>query len=430
MQLPISPKTTVLIIFAAVYLFLILSRHYRALALWIGVILLLIAGRTSPGSMLSDINWNVIGIFAGTLVLAELFILSKVPARMAAILVDRSATVGMAILWICALTSFISAFVENVATVLIVAPIALEISRRLRVSPVSFLIALAICSNLQGTATLIGDPPSMILAAYQKMSFNDFFFLHGRPGIFFAVQLGAVLSFVVLYLLFRRFKQPVEQIAVEKVETWTPTILLGLMVICLAGSSSLDPDFRYLGGAICLFFGLLGLIHRGLRDRGSGQKASRRVLREYDLETTFFLAGIFVMVGALARVGLIEELARLIQSITGGSAFWAYTMIVWISVLFSAFVDNVPYLTAMIPVAAVLSGGLGIQPQLLVFGLLIGSCLGGNITPIGASANIVAVGLLRRQGHHVSFWEFVKIGLPFTLAATLGSYLFVLWVWG
>ena len=429
MQLPISPKTTVLIVFAAVYLFLILSRHHRALTLWIGVALLLILGRVSPGGMLTDINWNVIGIFAGTLVLAELFILSGVPARMATILVDRSSTVGMAILWICALTSFISAFVENVATVLIVAPIALEISRRLKVSPVSFLIALAISSNLQGTATLIGDPPSMILAAYQKMSFNDFFFLQGKPGIFFAVQLGAVLSFVVLYFLFRKFNQRVEQIPVKPVETWTPTILLALMVVCLAGASSLDPDFRYLGGAICLFFGLLGLIHRARRDRGTSQGRCRRVLREYDLETTFFLAGIFVMVGALTRVGLITDLARSIQSITGGSTFWAYTMIVWVSVLFSAFVDNVPYLTAMIPVAAVLSRSLGIPPQLLVFGLLIGSCLGGNVTPIGASANIVAVGLLRRQGYHVSFWEFVKIGLPFTLAATLGSYLFVLWVW-
>ncbi len=430
MSLPIPPKTTVLIVFSAVYLFLVLSRRHRALALWVGVTLLLVFGRVTLGGLVSDINWNVIGIFAGTLVMAELFIHSKVPARLAAILVDRSGTVGIAILWVCALTSFISAFVENVATVLIVAPIALELSRRLKISPVTFLIALAISSNLQGTATLIGDPPSMILAGYQKMSFNDFFFLGGKPGIFFAVQLGALLSFVVLYLLFRRFKQPIRQIEVERVETWFPTLLLTLMVVCLAGSSSLDPDFRYLGGVICIFFGLLGLVHQFLRDRRKDQRQRcRQVLKEYDLETTFFLAGIFVMVGALTRVGLIGDLARGIQLITGDSVFWAYTIIVWGSVLFSAFVDNVPYLTAMIPVAAMLSQGLGIPPQLLIFGLLIGSCLGGNITPIGASANIVAVGLLRREGYHVSFGEFVKIGLPFTLAATLGSYLFVLWVW-
>ena len=430
MSLPIPPKAFVLVVFCAVYLFLILSRRHRALALWIGVAILFIFGRTTLASLVSDINWNVIGIFAGTLVLAELFIHSRVPARLAAILVDRSATVGIAVLWICALTSFISAFVENVATVLIVAPIALELARRLKVSPVSFLIALAISSNLQGTATLIGDPPSMILAGYQKMSFNDFFVLQGKPGIFFAVQLGAILSFVVLYFIFRKFSQPVRKIPVEPVESWFPTGLLVLMVVGLAMASFLDPGFRYLGGVICLFFGLVGLLFQYVRDRREGRYRWWQVLREYDLETTFFLAGIFVMVGALARVGLIDDLARSIQSITGGSSFWAYTIIVWASVLFSAFVDNVPYLTAMVPVAAVLSRGLGIPPQLLVFGLLIGSCLGGNITPIGASANIVSVGLLRREGYHVSFWEFVRIGLPFTLAATLGSYLFILWIWG
>ena len=430
MTLPLEPKTIVLAVFCLVYLFLILSRHYRALALWIGIGLLILFGQITPGHILSDINWNVIGIFAGTLVLAELFILSNVPARLAALLVGRSATVGVAVLWICVLTSVISAFVENVATVLIVAPIALEISRRLRISPVSFLIALAISSNLQGTATLIGDPPSMILAAYQKMSFNDFFFLHGKPGIFFAVQLGAVLSFLVLYLIFRKYRQPVDAIEVTPVNTWVPTVLLGLMIVCLAGASSLDPNFTFLGGVICVVFALLGLAHQHRRDRARQDDGCRRTLRAYDVETTFFLAGIFVMVGALVRVGLIEDLARFIQSLTGGSAFWAYTIIVWASVLFSAFVDNVPYLTAMIPVAAMLSQGLGIPPQLMVFGLLIGSCLGGNITPIGASANIVAVGILRRQGYHISFWEFVEIGLPFTLAATLGSYLFVYFVWG
>lgn len=430
MSLPIHPKALVLTIFCGVYLFLILSRRHRALALWIGVVLLLIFGRTSVANLVSDINWNVIGIFAGTLVIAELFIHSRVPARLAAILVDRSATVGIAVLWICALTSFISAFVENVATVLIVAPIALELSRRLKVSPVSFLIALAISSNLQGTATLIGDPPSMILAGYQKMSFNDFIFLHGKPGIFFAVQLGALFSFVVLYYIFRRFNQPIQKIPVEPVESWGPTALLALMVVGLATASFLDPGFRYLGGAVCLVFGAIGLFFQYLRDRREGRYRCRQVLRGYDLETTFFLAGIFVMVGALARIGLIDDLAGVIKSLTGNRPFWAYTVIVWASVLFSAFVDNVPYLTAMIPVAAVLSQGLSIPPQLLVFGLLIGSCLGGNITPIGASANIVSVGLLRREGYHVSFWEFVRIGLPFTLAATMGSYLFVLWIWG
>lgn len=153
------------------------------------------------------------------------------------------------------------------------------------------------------------------------------------------------------------------------------------------------------------------------------------LIRRYDWETTFFLAGIFVLVGALSEVGLINDLARKIGSITGPDPFLNYTLIVWFSVVVSAFIDNVPYITAMLPVMDILGNSLNISPYLLAYGLLIGSCLGGNITSIGASANIVSVGILRREGHPVSFWGFAKIGLPFTIAATSAGYLFLLLVW-
>jgi Na+/H+ antiporter NhaD/arsenite permease-like protein len=428
----LEPKIFVTVVFICVYLYLVLFKHFRGLAVWVGITILGLFSILNRVHFLyirdfmEFINWNVLGIFAGTLVLAELFILSRVPVLLSDILVERSKNVGMAILWVCILASFISAFVENVATVLIVAPVAIALSRKLKVSPVPFLIGLAISSNLQGTATLIGDPPSMILAGRLGLNFNDFFIYRGRPGIFFAVQMGAVASFLVLYLIFRRYRQPVEPLPRERVTSWTPTLLMGALIIALAISPTWDPEFRYLGGLICIGFALIGLAWQALRNR----RKTVEILRQYDLDTTLFLAGIFVMVGILEQVGLIEDLKNFLVSTLGSNPFINYVFIVWFSVIVSGFIDNVPYITAMIPVTMKLSEALGLSGPLLTFGLLIGSCLGGNITPIGASANIVSVGILRRQGYHVSFMEFVRIGLPFTVAATLASFLFVWWIWG
>ena len=139
--------------------------------------------------------------------------------------------------------------------------------------------------------------------------------------------------------------------------------------------------------------------------------------------------GVFVLVATMVRVGLIGDFAHLLAKTLGENPVLVFVVIVWASVAFSAFIDNVPYIMAMIPVVHIVAGELDVSRYLLVFGLLIGSCLGGNITPVGAAANIVAVGALKREGYHVSFWQFAKIGLPFTVAATLVGALVVWVVW-
>jgi len=181
-----------LVIFALVYGYLVIDKRHRAYAMAAGAVASVVTGIVEPAEVLRFINWNVMGIFAGTLILADLFAQSKVPALCADFLVEKSGTVGRAILLLCAASGLISTIVENVAVVLLIAPIAIEISRRQGTSPVPFLIGIAISSNLQGTATLMGDPPSMIMAGYEKLDFNAFFFHQGRPSIFFAVELGAV----------------------------------------------------------------------------------------------------------------------------------------------------------------------------------------------------------------------------------------------
>ncbi len=420
-----QPKMISLAIFVLAYILFVFFSTKRTLIAVCGSAALLLLSAISPKQAFFAINWNVMGIFIGMLIVADIFMESRMPAYIAEVVVDKAKNTGWAILFICALTGFISAFVENVATVLIVAPIALSLAKKLKISPVNMMIAIAVSSNLQGAATLIGDPPSMLLGGFAKMNFGDFFFYKSRPSIFFAVQIGAAASFAVLYLIFRKHKAKAQIIAVEKIKSWTPTVILLALIAVLAVSSFFDPGFSYSAGIICMVFGVISILWEKLINKGSILEG----IKSLDWDSTFFLMGVFILVGGITVNGWIGTISNSLSGLIGQHIFWGYTLMVFIAVFVSAFVDNVPFLAAMLPVVISMSDKLGVNPSLLLFGLLIGASLGGNITPIGASANIVACSLLRKQGHHVKFGEFMKIGIPFTLAAVTTAYLFVWFVW-
>ncbi len=425
-------KLFVLAVFLVCY-FLILSRKFKpAWICLVGVLILFFSKSITLTQALVSINYNVLGIFIGTMVLSNLFTYSGVPAYLAANLVNKSQRVGIAFLLVCGLSSFISSFTENIATVLIIAPIALEISTAFAINPIPLLIGLSISANLQGCATMIGDPPSIILAMESGMNFNDFFWMPaaktggylGKPGIFFAVELGALASLFILWRIFRRYKSKPKEINPVKPKTWVPTWLLLLMVISLIVSSFYPDKSQYVLAGICLFWGLAGLIWHNLRRR-----ESISVLKDLDWQSFFFLIGIFILVGSLSYSGIIGDIARHISYLSGQSPLCAYILIILVSVTVSAFVDNIPYTIAMIPVAKMVAADLGVSMYPFLFGLLIGTCLGGNITPIGSVTNIVAVGLLRKKGHRVKFGQFLGIGLPFTFVAVFVSSLFIWIIW-
>jgi len=418
-------KLFVVAIFLITYVLLMLKKGHPFIILGSAISLLLVSRAINVTQAISSINYNVLAVFLGTMVLSGLFIFSAVPAYLATKLVDRSKTVGMALLSVCLLAGFISSFVENVATVLIVAPIAFEVAKKLKANPIPFLIGIAVSSNLQGCATMIGDSPSIILALSSGMNFMDFFWMKGKPGITFAVELGAIASFYVLYLLFKKYKEPVIQIEEVKVKTWVPTWFLAAMMSTLALSSFIKNKPTYTIAFICIVYGIVGLIWHELKHR-----ESISIIKDLDWHTFFFLIGIFILVGSLTYTGVIDDVAKFITGVTKGNKFLAYTIIVWLSVFLSAFIDNIPYIVAMIPVAKLVAFSLGASPELFLFGLLIGTSLGGNITPIGASANVVSVGLLRKNHYHVKFGDFFKIGFPFTIAAVSAAYLFLWFIWG
>ncbi|UCF71703.1 MAG: TRAP transporter large permease subunit [candidate division WOR-3 bacterium] len=420
-----TSQVTCLIIFAITYLAVIALHKYKFIIAWIGVGFMLIFGILSPFRILHYINWNILGIFWGSLVVAELFIHSKIPAYLAEIIIDRSKNLVWAIIWLSAFSGVISAFVENVATVMIVAPIAFEVSRKLKVSPIPFILGICLSSNLQGTATLVGDPPSMILASYTRMTFNDFFFFEGRPSLFFAVEFAAIISLAVLYFLNRKHKESIQPIEPEKIVSVFPGFLLIGLILALAVASFFDGFMDYLGGLVCLVFGGIGIIWSFF----ASKVKTFHALKDMDWETLFFLAAIFAIVGSLTETETTSFLAHTVGKLTSGNLLVTYLILVVFSICVSAFVDNVPYFTALVGIIPAMASTYGYPVHLLLFGTIIGTTVGGNITPIGASANIVGVGLLKKQGYETRFKDFAKIGLPFTLFAVAAGALFVWIFW-
>ncbi len=430
--------------FLAVYGYIAFGSRFRGAVVWAGIAVATAVAHLNGlyvdlGALFSMVNWNVLLIFSGILFTAEVLIDAGVPAHLAARIIAMSRNYGWAAMLICGLSSVISIFVENVATVMIVAPIALEVSRRHNANPVVLLIGIAIASNLQGTGTLVGDPPSMILAASENMSFNDFFFMHNRPGIFWAVQLGAAASFLVLYHFLGRDRGDVPRVAVPPVASWVPAWILAAVIAGLAVISFISPGVHLITGLMCIGGGFLSLLwyavfrrRHGHRYENCVDRKTRSVVKAFDLDTLFLLAGIFFMVSALDMYGVMEQAGVFLAGLAGGEPLTAYIIIVAGALIFSAFVDNVPFVTAMIPVTHALAGSIGHgagEHLYLTFGLLIGSCLGGNISPVGAAANIVSVSILKKNGYSVSFLQFVKVGLPFTLVATAAGAAFIWFVW-
>ncbi len=375
----------------------------------------------------SYVNWSVMLIYIGSLAIAELFIYSRVPARIADSIVDKSPNVGVAIVAILVMTGLISAFVENVATVLVMAPIALALSKKLKLDPTYFMVGLAVMANLQGTATLVGDPPSMIFATFAHYGFNDFFWYAGRPSIFFAVQVGMLAGAIYFYAYFSRQNTKIE-IEREPILSFVPSVLLILMILGLAVSSFFHTGLSMTSGYIVFALGTVGVLwYRFVRKESPSDTV--KMIKDLDWETIAFLIGIFIVVGAVSDTGLLEQFAAFLGKVVGGNVFLGFLVILAVSVVLSGFVDNVPYIIVMLPVAAHLAAALSLKPELYMFALLVGSCLGGNLTPFGASANVVAVGLVKKQGIKMSFVDWLKIGLPFTLITTAAAAAFVWLVW-
>ena len=415
-----------IILFAITYvLMLTLSKYRTYVALASGLIFIL-SGMLPVAEILPSLDFNVLMMIAGTMGLVALFIESKMPSLLADIIMEKVPNIQMAAVALALFSGVISAFVDNVATVLMVAPVALAICQKLNTNPIPFIIGVAVSSNLQGAATLVGDTTAIMLGSALDMSFMDFIFYHGKPGMFFIVELGAVLSALILAWIFRNEKGAIPKAAQRtEVTDYVPTILLVGTIVLLILASFIPNKPAVTNGLICCVLLVIGLIYNYARKRELS--AITEPLKGVDFETIGLLVGLFIMIGGISYQGVIDALAKILADLGGGNVFLMYTIIVWASVVISAFIDNIPYVATMIPVIAGLAIEMGCDPTPLYFGLLSGATLGGNCTPIGASANITGIGILRKAGYDVKNSDFFKIGIPFTLSAIIPAYILV-WV--
>jgi Na+/H+ antiporter NhaD/arsenite permease-like protein len=416
-----------IVVFIGAYIFIATEKVNRVTVALVGAALMVVIGATDDHGIFfseeSGIDWNVIFLLLAMMIIVGILQQSGVFEFLAIWAAKRAKGRPFLIMvMLVVITAVLSAFLDNVTTVLLIAPVTLLICERLATPVVPFLIAEVMASNIGGTATLIGDPPNIIIASRAGLTFNDFI-VNLTPII--AVLLVVFVG--LCWLLFRK-QLRFDATRAERVMALNereairdvPLLIksLSVLVLVLAGfvlhsALHLEPSVVALLGA-----GLLVLITR---------LEPRKIFADVEWETLLFFAGLFIMVGSLVNLGVIGMVGEAATAAVGDNFFGAATALLFGSAIFSGIVDNIPYVATMAPLVhdLVSSGGAPAQP--LWWALALGADLGGNATAIGASANVVVLGIAKRNGHPISFWTFTKYGLIVT-AVTVTLCLPYLWL--
>jgi Na+/H+ antiporter NhaD/arsenite permease-like protein len=419
---PIVFKIATLAIFIVCYS-LVISRKIRiAYVALVSALLLLIllipSGVMTAQQAYDSIRWDVLGIYWGFLMLSIVFGRSGVPAHLAKHILHKTKNEGAALLSLCAITAFLSSFLENVGVLLIMAPIAVEAARKSKSSLFHYIIPIAISANITTTVSMVADPPAIILASESGMNFMDFYWFQGRLGLGIIAIIGAVAGLAVMYYL--NFKKMDKKIAIEeeKIEMdYAPSALLIGGVLALAINS-------YIGvrpGLIGLAVGIISLV--------LGRKILREMIVEFDWSSFAFIFGIFIIIGAVDAAGILKDFSSALLKIGLGNPVVTLAIITWISVAISSFMDNVPYTVLMIPVCTSLAASMGMTPFPFLYGMVIGTGIGGNITPVGATTNVFACGMLEKRGYKIKLKEYFKISVPVSVISVLVSYLLLQLLW-
>ncbi|HSF26872.1 MAG TPA: ArsB/NhaD family transporter [Actinomycetes bacterium] len=415
-------------VFGAAYVLIASEKVNRVAAAVGGALVVLALGVVGPNdsffSRETGIDWNVIFLLLGMMIIVGVVKQTGIFDYLAIWAAKRAKGDPFRVMVLLVLiTAVASAALDNVTTVLLVAPVTLLVCDRLLLNPVPYLIAEAMASNIGGTATLIGDPPNIIIAGRSGLSFNDFL-VNLAPVVVIILVVFIGLCRVLFRKAFVAHPERVDEVMslVEREAITNPRLLVRSMVVLalvLAGfvlhsALHLEPSVVALTGA-----GLLVLLS-GMEPAG--------YLADVEWETLVFFMGLFIMVGALVKVGTIEKLATWATEATGGSVFVASMLLLVVSGVLSGIVDNIPYVATMTPLVEQLvdaAGGLG-AGAVLWWSLALGADLGGNATAIGASANVVVLGIAKRNGTPISFWEFTRYGL---VVATVSIAICVPYVW-
>jgi Na+/H+ antiporter NhaD/arsenite permease-like protein len=409
--------TLVVAVFIAAYVLIATERVHRVAAALGGAGLMVVLGvvdaHTAFFSERTGIDWNVIFLLLGMMIIVSVVKQSGLFDYLAIWAAKRARGRPFAVMvMLVVITAIASALLDNVTTVLLVAPVTLLVCERLGVPPVPFLIAEAMASNIGGTATLIGDPPNIIIASRAGLSFNDFL-LNLAPIVVLLLVVFIGLCRVMFGSAFRYDPERVAAVmALDEKEVIRNRGLLSRSLVVLGGVMLGFILHSHLG----IEPSLVALLGAGVLVAVSGLE-SHEFLEEVEWPTLVFFMGLFVMVGALVEVGVIDDLAQAATDAVGDHYFLAASGLLWGSALLSGIVDNIPYVATMTPlVQELVQGGKGDpQAEALWWALALGADLGGNATAVGASANVVIIGIAARYGHPISFWKFTRYGLVVTV---------------
>jgi len=402
-----------LLVFGATYVAITLEKIHKTIVALAGAVLMLLLGLISQEQAFARVDWNVIFLLAGMMIIANGIQRTGIFQWVAIKLVQAARAKPMRVLvYLSGFSALTSAILDNVTTVVLVTPLILFIVRALHISATPYLISLILASNIGGTATLIGDPPNIIVGSAAGLDFDAFLFnLAPVALLIFAVFVPTIL------LLFRRELQVDEKTRLAVMELDTVGVIkdqrmlaisLGVLGVVIVGFF-LQGIFHYeaatiaLGGAVLMALFAKIDIHD--------------LLSEIEWTTLFFFFGLFIVIGALIEVGFVEIVARGLLGLTGGDLSRTTVLLLWLSGVTSGIVDNIPYTATMVPIIQELGRSMPAGP--LWWALALGACLGGNATIVGASANVIVAGLAERAGYPISFGTFLKYGVIVTVESLL-----------
>ncbi|MDD3535045.1 MAG: ArsB/NhaD family transporter [Candidatus Cloacimonetes bacterium] len=415
-----------LVIFGITYILIITEWINKMLAAMMGGFAIILTGIVHQKVAFAAIDWNVIFFLIGMMmvisVMRQTGLFMYLAIKIAKLAKGRPLPI---MVWMFLLTTVVSAFLGSVTTIMILVPIVLLVASELKISPIPFIITMVIGSNGGGAATMIGDPPNILIGSATHYNFLDFILNLTPP-----VVMITIASIGIIWLLYRKgmkvsnesrarlMSYSEKNLIKSKFLLVASLIVLGLMIIAL----SLQAIIHIETATVAMTAGLFLLF---ISDR---KKVEHIMANEIDWVTIFFFMGLFMIVESLVETGFIDMIAGSVMYITKGEPKSTSMVILWLSSLFSAVIDNVPFVAAMIPVLEKLGVLIGDSKAMdpVWWSLALGTCLGGNGTLIGASANIVAVGIANRNGFHISFKEFTKIGAIFALLATVISTFYIL----